>query len=228
MGPYNTPIALAREPWTAAFFAFCAPLLFPVITITVATALLSPGATLSTSAGWMAICIAVGMQFMALSLWSEAIGAGAFAGKMTTTYLWVLIAIFIGPVLLYGPMSLISMVMPQAGDWIFRDGVDPEAFTKPNWTLSFLFYALILAPVVEEVTFRGVAMGAILSRGINPIVAVVIASIAFTLPHMQYSNIAMIGLFVSGLGFAALRLLSATIIVPIIAHISANSVSFIL
>ena len=29
--PYNTPPALAREPFTAAFWTLCAPFLFPVI-----------------------------------------------------------------------------------------------------------------------------------------------------------------------------------------------------
>lgn len=228
MGPYNTPLALSREPLTAAFFTFCAPLLFPVIAVALATALFAQGETLSTSAGWMVVCIGVGLQFLALTLWSEAIGAGPFAGRMATTYHWVLIAIIAGPIMLYGPMTVIGALMPQNEDWIFREGMDPDVFTRANWTISFMFYAIILAPVVEEVTYRGVAMGAILSRGFGPVVAAVIASIAFTLPHIQYTNLAMLGVFVTGLGFAALRVLSGTIIVPIIAHISANLISFIL
>ena len=221
-------MALGREPLTAGFFAICAPILFPVMLVTVVIVAAAPDGGLSLGASWITVCVAVALQFAALSYWSDMIGAGPFAGAMRTTQEWILAAIVAGPFILFVPVILVGMMMPEQSNWVYRDGVDPEAFERANWTLSFLFYAVILAPVVEEVTFRGVAMGAAISRGVNPVIAAVIASAAFTLPHMQYSLPAMFAVFVTGLGLAALRLLSGTVIVPIAAHMSANTASFLM
>ncbi len=228
MGSYNTPMALGREPFTAGFFAICAPILFPVMLVIVVTSVSAPDGALSLTASWMTVCVAVALQFAALSFWSDMIGAGPFAGVMSTTREWILAAIVAGPFILFVPAMLVGMMMPEQSNWVYRDGVDPEVFERANWTLSFLFYAVILAPVVEEVTFRGVAMGAAIARGISPVIAAIIASAAFTLPHMQYTLPAMFAVFVTGLGLAALRLLSGTVIVPIVAHMSANAASFLM
>jgi len=221
-------MALGREPLTALFFVLCAPILFSTLIIEGSSAILAPNEGFPLSVIWMLRCFAVALQFAVLSYWSDMIGAGPFAGAMRTTQEWVLAAIVLGPLILYLPAMLVGMMMPEQSDWVYRDGVDLEAFERANWTLSFLFYAILLAPVVEEVTFRGVAMGAAMARGVNPVIAAVIASAAFTLPHMQYTLPAMFAVFVTGLGLAALRLLSGTVTVPIAAHMSANTASFLM
>jgi len=226
---FNTPLALAREPWTAAFFALCAPLLFPILVLLVAQAVMvAPGEQLALPTSWLLSCFAVALQFAVVSLWSDWLGAGPFAGAMRTSRTWLFAAIIIGPLLLNAPEQLVEAILGGNGDWIYRESYDPEIFAGSSQSLSFLFYVMLLAPIVEEVTYRGVAMGAMLSRGINPIAAAILASIAFTLPHTQYSPAALLVVFVTGLGLAALRLLSGTIIVPIIAHIAANAATFLL
>ncbi len=217
-GRYNTPLALAREPWTAAFFTLCAPLLFPVVL----GAVIGASGQVEPGAGWLVICVAAALQFALVSVWSRWLGAGPFAGSMRTGMGWVLAALIAGPVILNAPEQLIEAVIGGQGDWIYRDGEQPESLRRSNWSLSFVFYVILLAPIVEEVTYRGVAMGTMLARGFNPVLAAIIASAVFTLMHTQYSPVAMLAVFVSGLGLAALRLMSGTVIVPIIAHMAAN------
>ena len=65
-------------------------------------------------------------------------------------------------------------------------------------------------------------MGAMLVRGVPPVMAMVVSSAAFTFIHLQYSVPALIVVFVASMGFAWLRLKSGTVIVPLIAHITAN------
>lgn len=222
-GRYNTPLALAREPWTAAFFTLCAPLLFPVILI----AIMGGGGQVPTATVWLVVCIAAALQFALVSVWSNWLGAGPFAGSMRTGMGWMLAALIAGPLLLNAPEQLIEAVIGGQGDWIYREGGPPESLKRANWSLSFVFYIIVLAPVVEEVTYRGVAMGAMLTRGFNPVLAAIIASAVFTMLHTQYTPLAMLAVFVSGLMLAALRLMSGTVIIPIIAHMAANAALFI-
>ena len=81
----------------------------------------------------------------------------------------------------------------------------------------------IYSPLVEEVTFRGIALGTLIARGLSVPAAVVLSSLAFAISHLQYSPAAMFVVFLSGVGFAILRLMSGTVLVPIIAHAAANA-----
>lgn len=112
--------------------------------------------------------------------------------------------------------------MSEAG-WQYRSEVNEAIFDPQNWSLAYIFVAVIMAPVVEEVAFRGVAFGAIVARGLSPAAAIMLSSVAFAFSHLQYSPAAMFVVFLSGVGFAVLRLLSGTVIVPIIAHMTANA-----
>ncbi len=226
MGPYRTPLALGREPWTAAFFGLCAPLMFPIFALALVQSM--AGDELSLAASWTTACVAAALQFAVVSVWSQRIGAGPFAGAMDAPQHWLLIGLAVGPILLFAPFVTIDMFMPEGAQWAYRDGVDLDAFSRANWTMSFILYGVLVAPVVEEVTYRGVVMGAIMARGGSPAAAAVLSSMAFALPHMQYSGLGIAAVFVSGLGLAALRVFSGTIIVPIVAHMAANGMSFIL
>ena len=115
-----------------------------------------------------------------------------------------------------------NIAMAGQEGWAYADDYDPSWDAKANWSLTTIFFVALLAPIVEEVAFRGVAMGAMLARGINPYASATIASFVFMTTHFQYSPAALAVVFVAGLGFSALRLLSGSMLVPIVAHISAN------
>ena len=229
MGPYQTPLALAREPMMAFFWAVLAPILFLTGAALLAASFIPEFETGSVQeieayqTLWFVSCIAMATWFAVMSAWSNWLGAGPFAGTMTTDSNWFAIAAILGPLLLLVPNLVIASFMTEPG-WQYNAEVNQDVFQPQNWTLAFIFVSVIMAPIVEEVAFRGVAFGALIARGISPIGAVVLSSFAFAFSHLQYSPAAMLVVFVTGIGFAVLRLMSGTIIVPIIAHATANAV----
>jgi membrane protease YdiL (CAAX protease family) len=212
----------------AFFWAILAPVLFLTGAAMLALQFVpsfTPGSVEELSAYhvlWLVSCLAMALWFAAMSFWSSAIGAGPFAGAMRTEPTWLLIGAILGPLILIVPSLLIGSFMSEAG-WQYRSEVNEAIFDPQNWSLAYIFVAVIMAPVVEEVAFRGVAFGAIVARGLSPAAAIMLSSVAFAFSHLQYSPAAMFVVFLSGVGFAVLRLLSGTVIVPIIAHMTANA-----
>ena len=229
MGPYQTPLALAREPMMAFFWAVLAPIIFLSGAALLAVSFIPQFETGSVEeiqayqSLWFVSCIAMAAWFAVMSAWSNWLGAGPFAGQMTTNSTWFMTAAILGPLLLLVPNLVVASFMTEDG-WQYSGEVNQDVFQPQNWTLAFIFVSVIMAPVVEEVAFRGIAFGALIARGLSPVGAVVLSSFAFAFSHLQYSPAAMLVVFVTGIGFAILRLLSGTIIVPIIAHSSANAV----
>lgn len=232
-GLYNTPAALGREPLTAAFWVLCAPFLFPVLGMTLVT-LAWPeftdilGAELPSQEAiswvWMVLAAIHLTHVASISLWSERAGAGAFAGDMQATPNWMVAAILLGPPILLVPNVAASMIFGGTEGWEYNGDVNTSLFAPENWGAIYLVFALLLAPILEEVTFRGVALGALVVRGVPPVMAMVISSAAFTFLHLQYSMPALAVVFIAGMGFAWLRLKSGSMLVPILAHVSANAV----
>ncbi|WP_084397878.1 CPBP family intramembrane glutamic endopeptidase [Henriciella aquimarina] len=230
-GPYNTPLALAREPFTAAFWVLCAPFLFPVVGVALA-GLFWPGfsETVGNAAAsgeaiawvWITLALIHLAHFAILSVWSERIGAGPFAGAVKASQNWIIAAVLLGPVVLIGPNIVIGAIFGGTEGWEYSGEVNTALYDPGNWGPAYLAFACLLAPLLEEVTFRGVALGALLARGVPAGMAAVVSTAAFTFIHLQYSVPALAIVFIAGLGLAWLRLKSGTILVPILAHISAN------
>lgn len=227
-GPYGTPMALGREPFTAFFWAIFAPVLFLTGSALLASFFyppFEPGTAAEIQAhqlSWVFACLGMLAWFAAMSFWSDAIGASPFAGRMHADGRWLVIGVIAGPILLIVPSLLISSFMSEDG-WQYRGEVNTEIFAPQNWSLAYIFMAVVLAPIVEEVTFRGVAFGAVIAKGWGPGAAIFLSSAAFALSHLQYSPAAMFVVFLTGIGFAVLRMLSGTLIVPIVAHMAANA-----
>ena len=228
MRSHISPDGLGREPLIALFWVVIAPVLFLRASGFIAGFFIGPfepGSEAEIAAYqflWRVNCIVMFVWFAVLSYWSDWVGAGPFAGRIKVDARWLVVGIMLGPALLLLPSFIVSSLMPE-GEWRFRENFNADIFAPQNWTLAYIFMAVVLAPVIEEVTFRGVAMGALMSRNVGPIAAVILSSIAFALIHMQYSIAAMTVVFISGVGFAVLRLLSGTISVPIAAHAVANA-----
>lgn len=230
-GPYNTPTALGREPWTAGFWVICAPFLFPVVGAAI-VALIWPGFRDVLGAAtatpkligyvWASLAAIHLIHFAILSVWSERMGAGAFAGSMKASQNWIVASLLLGPVILILPNIAAAAFAGGADGWQYAQDQDTSFFSRENWGVAYLVFALFLAPILEEVTFRGVALGALIVRGVPPVMAAVLSAAAFTFIHLQYSVLALIVVFIAGLGFAWLRLKSGSMLVPILAHISAN------
>ena len=81
---------------------------------------------------------------------------------------------------------------------------------------------VLLAPIIEEVAFRGVALSCLLGRGLPVFVSIVIQAVGFTALHLQYTPAAMFTVFVLGLFLGWLRVASKSISAPILAHMAVN------
>ncbi len=227
-GLFNTPLALSKEPLTAIFWVVLAPIVFLYGAAFFARPFfgdITPGTQSELDAYktlWLFTCLGMVVWFALMSLWSDWIGAGPFAGAVRAERHWFIIALIAGPLLLLIPNIVASMFMTEEG-WQYQAEINEEAFAPTNWSLAYIFIAVIMAPVVEEVTFRGVALGALIARGLSPVGAVVLSSVAFAFIHLQYSPAAMGVVFVTGVGLAVLRLLSGSVGVAIVAHAAANA-----
>jgi membrane protease YdiL (CAAX protease family) len=83
-------------------------------------------------------------------------------------------------------------------------------------------WSVVGAPLFEEMAFRGLLLGCLLARGWNPWIAVTVVAAAFAAIHDQYYLPGLAGVFVSGLLFGWLRLLSGGLVAPMIAHALLN------
>jgi uncharacterized protein len=87
--------------------------------------------------------------------------------------------------------------------------------------------AVVMAPIAEEVLFRGLMFQALRRRlGLWP--AALLSSLAFTLVHVEILTsqpVALAGLFVLGVVFAWSFHRSGSLVVPILAHAVFNGVS---
>lgn len=225
--PNQFPRIFAAYPASSAFWVLCATILFQVLTLV----LVSPGlATLlnrgteSLEVFWLTLCVAGAFQFAAVSAWSQAIGGGPLAGPVNPSSGWLIKAIGLGPLCLLIPSFLFAILFPNDAGWEYADGVDPSVFEPENWALGFLLYVLLIAPLVEEITFRGIALAALIGRGVPKLLAAVLSSVAFAAFHSQYSFAALMVVFIAGLGFCAIRFASGSMLAVILAHASANAV----
>lgn len=221
------PRILAAYPASSAFWVLCATLLFQVLALILVApglALLLDRGTESLQVFWLTLCCAGAVQFAALSAWNQAIGAGSFAGPLTPSANWLIAAIGLGPLCLLIPSFAFALFFPSEAGWEYADGVDPSVFEPENWAAGFLLYVLLVAPIVEEITFRGVALAALIGRGVPVVAACLLSSAAFAAFHSQYSFAALMVVFIAGLGFCAIRIASGSMLSVIVAHISANAV----
>lgn len=81
---------------------------------------------------------------------------------------------------------------------------------------------VVIAPVFEELLFRGLLFGMLEPSGLA--VALFVTAAVFALSHFDRRSFA--GLFVSGLIFAALRVATGGLATPLVAHALANGFGF--
>ena len=85
--------------------------------------------------------------------------------------------------------------------------------------VSFLIAVCVIAPITEELLFRG-ALWWLLEKFLSPNVVLVITSILFALAHVDTLHI--IAVFPLGLLFGYLRKRTGTIWAPMLAHAANN------
>ena len=219
----NIPFALGDRPWTATFFVLVAPFLFPLILVEIALPFLSETARQDRTNLFILLCVSGISLFAVSSFWAERIGAGAFAGPLRAAQNWYVAAAFLGPFLLFSSGLIMAALSGFEEGWQFRDADYAATLDLSVIPLSFVVYAILVAPFVEEILYRGIGIGALMARGAGPLVAIGLTSLAFTLLHVQYSPAGMAAVFLASVGFGWLRIASGSVGVAIIAHVCANA-----
>ena len=99
-----------------------------------------------------------------------------------------------------------------------------EQMTKDKATMIVL--AVIMAPIFEEIVFRGIIQIGLINKGMNPATAIIIASVVFGLVHAnpwQFVGAVLLGCV---LGFVYHR--TKSLLLPILLHAFNNLCSSIL
>jgi membrane protease YdiL (CAAX protease family) len=108
-------------------------------------------------------------------------------------------------------------------------GLPPAESWRDRYAGGLLLIRLIglvvLAPVAEELVFRGMLFGRIARSRLGQTGAVVIPAILFALAHVQYSPVEMTFIAVDGLFFGLSRAHSRSLLVPILLHASGNAIA---
>ncbi len=236
-GPYRTPPALAHVPLMALFWTLLAPFIFQTVTLLLASIFISGDlaalfrsedkASLQTI--WLIFVISHMFLFIALTLWTEAIGTGPFAGSLHADRYWLLLALGLGPVILIGAGALAGMLFSNGDpEWLYRGEKPPAYMSAAAFGPMMIMSVVVLAPLVEEVAFRGVALGCLLARGWPPLHAALLTSTLFTVLHFQYVPLALIPVFLIGMFLAWLRIRSGSMAAPVLAHMAANGITLLM
>ncbi|KOC89537.1 CPBP family intramembrane glutamic endopeptidase [Winslowiella iniecta] len=125
--------------------------------------------------------------------------------------------------------ALILLMLVQI--WVLQ----PEAWLEQQsqqsrpMVLILLFSAVILAPIFEEILFRGFLLqGMLLWLPKSPLACMILTSILFALLHTQYVHLqTMIMLMLFSLLLCYARLKSGSLILPIFLHMLNNLVALL-
>ena len=109
-----------------------------------------------------------------------------------------------------------------AGDEsIYQDGA--EYVFSPGLLPSDIWGGWIVAPICEELMYRGLLISVMLAVGWHPVIAVVVSSAIFGLVHRQYTAFYSFLVGLSGCLLGILRLQTGGLIAPILCHSMMNA-----
>jgi membrane protease YdiL (CAAX protease family) len=177
----------------------------------------------------LAISVAVGIPLLYLKRMHPRVGltwadAGFRCQNLRLEIGWGIVGYLIALPLLIAASLLSS--------WLFR-GIDTplnpvvtEMASSPGLLLVLLIFlqAVILAPVTEEMMFRGIFYQGLLGR-MSRTMALVLCSAVFAILHPQLP-LGFLGIFTLGMVFNLLFVLRGSLIAPILAHAINNGVVF--
>lgn len=178
---------------------------------------------------WLILSISTFLVFAVMSVWAERIGAGPFGAALRSSSDWIAIGAITGPVVLVACTTLTAFAFSGGDpDWMLREGYDQRAFSRAALGPLMIATVLLIVPLLEEVAFRGIALGCLLGRGWPPAAATAVTAATFAALHTNYTWPALIPIFIMGLYLGALRVVSGSLGPPLAAHIAANGVSLLM
>ncbi|MEM9669720.1 MAG: type II CAAX endopeptidase family protein [Pseudomonadota bacterium] len=175
---------------------------------------------------WMVSTLIQFAILIRICTWAQKTTGTPFAGELFTSSNWLAAAVIMGPIVHLGSRHLIGTLL--GGDdpaWAYNESADLSFVSRTNLGLAMITYVVVLAPLIEEIGFRGIALGCLLGRKLDPNFAIALTAAGFTALHLQYSALGLIPVFMTGLFLGWLRVASGTVAVPIVAHMAANGAS---
>lgn len=155
--------------------------------------------------------------------------------KAITSHIWqpasigvVLLSVLFYVFLLPFAEFLTSMIPTEGIPWL-------EAFYKQviqsfemllNYKVAGFITVCILAPILEEILFRGIILRGLFQQGVSPILAIALSSFLFGIAHMNPWQFLGAGLLGAVFGFVYYR--TKSLWICIFLHALNNTVSFIM
>lgn len=137
-----------------------------------------------------------------------------------------------GRALLLGALGMAAFVAASDGLTLAlgRAVVPPfmaAAYASARVPLLLLAALVVAAPLVEELFFRGFLLGALRSLGVAPALVVLLPAMLWAVIHVHYDLYGITTVFVMGLLLGGARLLSGSLLPPILMHAVANAIAFV-
>jgi len=101
-----------------------------------------------------------------------------------------------------------------------------DAYVTARWPALLFVAVAIVAPVLEELFFRGLLLSALRARGWSVFRVCIVTSLVFASMHLQYDLYDMTLVFMMGLLLAGARTRSGSLLPGIAMHALANAVGF--
>lgn len=225
------------RPWPAiavVLAASFAPMIlgFAVLLLTEGTALVTgdgmqQGGIPSLSSPFMVAQMIAGQLLSLAIVW----GAAGWKGARVPTLRLVppqtpwLVAAGYGALLivLIGPIEL--LLYRLAGIELFTDGRWLLDGLKSPYGWAVVIAAVVLAPLWEEVTFRGFLLSALAKSRLGFWPAALLSSVLWTLLHFGYSWPGLVSVFLAGIGMSWIMLRTGSMRAVVVAHAVVNAFS---
>lgn len=98
-------------------------------------------------------------------------------------------------------------------------------FYRSAWLPALLFAMVVLAPLGEEILFRGFLYAGIAASRAGPVVAILVTTVGFALLHLQYDWYGVAGVAAIGLYLGVVRFRTRSLLLTMFLHAVANAVA---
>ena len=149
------------------------------------------------------------------------VSVGRLVGPLPEGHDWLLTTGIVAAAVVFsfGSAMLISSLLSYAESGWVESFIVGDDWLNARPVVFLLAVALVVAPVIEEVLFRGVVLHRFAVKwGLGP--AIVVSSLLFGILHVNF-----VGVGVLGVVMALLYVRTQTLIVPIACHVLNNAVA---
>ncbi len=178
---------------------------------------LSPNLSPIYPAVWLfssAVLLLVGLTYKLTPEWQQTLAI------RNTQILRLLMAVILG--IIYWKVDQWIQISWLGGN-MQNDIAQWQANTATFHSSSLLISSVLLAPLFEELFFRGLILNA-LKQASNGFIAALISSLLFAMIHWSVPD--FLSLFIIGMIYSALTLKSKSILPAILAHSTHNALTF--